>query len=551
MKGFSAASGLAIGASLFSGALAADASWQTIPSITANGQHFFYSNNGTQFLLKGVAYQENFSPNGSSDANVQYKDPLADGSSCARDIPFMKQIFTNVIRVYAIDPTQDHDDCMQQLAAADIYVVADLSQPGESINSNDPEWNVPLYTRYTSVVDALAKYQNVIGFFAGNEVISAGNQTAAAAFVKAAVRDTKSYIKSMNYRDSLGVGYATADVPGRDQLAAYFACEPDDTTSSSIDFWGYNVYSWCGDSNYVSSSYNERVEFFSDYPVPVFFAEYGCIEGIPSPDERPFTEVEVLYGNMTEVFSGGIVYQWFWSENEYGLISLDGNTVSTKADYNSLSSQLAKVTPSLTQSADYTPSNKAPACPTTGSVAADVTWLPQSSPLPPNVNPQLCSCEEASFGCVVSTDDEDKYADAFAFICGEEDGKYCDAIAHNASTGTYGAISGCDPKVQLGFVANQYYLAQNSDKQACDFNGVAKVQGASTAASCSALISQAGTDGLGTVASATGQQGTAAASTSSVGVPGFNTPSLFGFGNAFFVAYMVAMVVSGVGMIVL
>lgn len=48
MKGFSAASGLAIGASLFSGALAADAAWQTIPAITAVGQHFFYSNNGTQ-----------------------------------------------------------------------------------------------------------------------------------------------------------------------------------------------------------------------------------------------------------------------------------------------------------------------------------------------------------------------------------------------------------------------------------------------------------------------------------------------------------------------
>lgn len=501
-------------------------------------------------MLKGVAYQENYSGSNGSSSDVQYKDPLADGSSCARDIPFMKEIFTNVIRVYAIDPTADHDDCMEQLAAADIYVVADLSQPGESINSNDPEWNVPLYTRYTSVVDALSKYQNVIGFFAGNEVISAANQTAAAAFVKAAVRDTKSYIKSMNYRDSLGVGYATADVPGRDELAHYFACEPDETTSSSIDFWGYNVYSWCGDSSYTTSSYDERVQFFSDYPVPVFFAEYGCIEGISSPDQRPFTEVEVLYGNMTEVFSGGIVYQWFWSDNEYGLISLDGNTVSTKADYNSLSSQLAKVTPSLTQSADYTPSNSAPACPTTG-VASDITWLPVASPLPPNVNPQLCSCESAAFSCVVTNDDDSTYADAFGFICGEEDGKYCDGIAHNASTGTYGAISGCDPKVQLGFVANQYYLAQNSNKQACDFNGVAKVQGASTADSCSALISQAGTDGLGSVAAATGQQGTAAASSSSFAMPGFNAPGVFGYGNAFFIAYMVALVVSGVGMIVL
>ncbi|KAK6065450.1 glycolipid anchored surface protein [Seiridium cupressi] len=552
MKPFSLASGVAVGASFFSGAIAADPAWQTIPPIEAVGQHFFYSNNGSQFYLKGVAYQENFSPNGTdNNPDVKYTDPLADGASCARDIPFLKQIFTNVIRVYAVDPTADHDDCMQQLAAADIYVVADLSQPGESINSNDPEWNVPLFTRYTSVVDSLSKYNNVIGFFAGNEVISASNQTAAAAFVKAAVRDTKAYIKSVNYRTSLGVGYATADVPGRDQLAAYFACEPDSTTPSGIDFWGYNVYSWCGDSDYTKSSYGERVDFFSDYPVPVFFAEYGCIEGVDGgPDHRPFTEVPVLYGNMTEVFSGGIVYQWFWSDNMYGLVDINNNNVEPKADFTSLSSQLAKISPTITQSSAYKPSNSPPACPSTGTTAG-VTWLPQASPLPPNVNPQLCQCEEASFSCAVSTDDADNYGDAFDYICGKN-AKYCAGIEHNATTGSYGAISGCDPKVQLGFVANQYYLDQNSNKDACDFNGVASVQGAATASTCSNLIGSAGTDGLGSVASPTGQQGTAAASSSSsVGVPGYNTPGISGFGTALFIAYAITLVVSGVGMIVL
>lgn len=467
----------------------------------------------------------------------------------------MKQIFTNVVRVYAVDPTADHDDCMQQFAAADIYVVADLSQPGESINSNEPQWNVPLYARYTSVVDALSKYNNVIGFFAGNEVISASNQTASAAFVKAAVRDTKAYIKSMNYRSTLGVGYATADVPGRDQMAAYFACEPDSTASSSIDFWGYNVYSWCGDSDYTRSSYGERVDFFSNYPVPVFFAEYGCIDGVTGgPTHRPFTEVAVLYGNMTEVFSGGIVYQWFWSENEYGLVSISGSSVSPYPDFTSLSSQLAKVTPTITQSSAYTPSNSAPACPSTG-VTSSVTWLAVPSPLPPNVNPQLCQCEAAALSCAVSTDDADTYGDAFSYICGTNP-KYCSAIEHNATTGSYGAISGCDPKVQLGFVANQYYLGLGSSKSACDFNGVAKVQAASTASACSTLIASAGTDGLGSVASPTGQQGTAAgtgaaASSSNVAVPGHNAPGFFGLGSAILIAYAAALIVSGIGMVVL
>ncbi|KAI1100644.1 carbohydrate-binding module family 43 protein [Jackrogersella minutella] len=542
----SALPSLAMGLATLSGAFAQ--SYNTIPEIKAVGQHFFYSNNGTQFLLKGVAYQENYNPNGTSSSNTQYTDPLSDASKCSRDIPFMKQIFTNVIRVYAIDPTQNHDDCMEQLASNDIYVIADLSEPGTSIDSNDPEWNVGLYTRYTAVVDALSKYKNVIGFFAGNEVVSAQNQTSAAAFVKAAVRDTKGYIKSMNYRDTLGVGYATADVPSRDELAHYFACEPEDGSTTSIDFWGYNVYSWCGDSNYETSSYGDRVDFFKDYPVPAFFAEYGCIEGVTGgATHRPFTEVAVLYGNMTSVFSGGIVYEWFYSDNEYGLVSIDGSSVSPYPDFTSLSSQLAKVTPSLTQSSAYKPSNTVPACPSVGGS----TWAAVASPLPPVVNPQLCSCEVGSLACTVDSDDEDSYGSVFDYICAAN-GDFCDGIAHNATTGKYGALSGCSPKQQLAWVANQYYEGNGKSASACDFSGVAKTQAATTSAGCEALISAAGTNGQGSVVSPTGQQGTAASSSSQGAAAGtMANPAFFNYGKAFFAAYVITALVSGVGMFVL
>ncbi|XXG95605.1 hypothetical protein Hte_001873 [Hypoxylon texense] len=540
---------LALGLAALSGTLAA--SYDDIPAIQAYGQHFFYSNNGSQFYLKGVAYQENYSPNGTdnNDANTQYTDPLADASKCSRDIPFMKQLFTNVIRVYAIDPTQNHDDCMEQLASNDIYVIADLGEPGTSIDSSNPEWNVALYTRYTAVIDALAKYNNVIGFFAGNEVVSKQNETAAAAFVKAAVRDTKGYIKQMNYRSSMGVGYATADVPSRDELAHYFACTPGDDAATSIDFWGYNVYSWCGDSNYETSSYGDRVDFFSDYPVPVFFAEYGCIEGITGgPTHRPFTEVAVLYGNMTSVFSGGIVYEWFYSDNEYGLVEIKDNTVSPYPDFTSLRSQLARVTPSSTQSSAYTPRNTAPACPTVGGT----TWAAMPSPLPPAVNPQLCSCEVSALTCNVNSDDSDSYAQNFDYICGANE-DFCAGIAHNATTGTYGALSGCSPKQQLAYVANQYYNAQSNKASACDFGGLASTQSPTTAAGCEALISAAGTNGEGTVPSPTGQQGTAAASSTSEGAAMgiMTTPAFFDFGKAVFVAYVITAFVSGAGMLML
>lgn len=529
-------------------------SYNSIPDIEVYGQHFFYTNNGSQFYLKGVAYQQNYSPNGTaSGSNATYTDPLADGNGCRRDIPYLKQIFTNVLRVYAIDPTKNHDDCMEQLAAADIYVIADLGEPSISIESDDPQWNVELYQRYTGVIDSLAKYKNVIGFFAGNENVSSGNQTAAAAFVKAAVRDCKGYISSQGYRKTMGVGYATADVPTRNDLAHYFACEPGNSgNQTQIDFWGYNVYSWCGDSNYQTSSYGERVQFFSDYPVPVFFAEYGCIEGIDGgPTHRPFTEVEVLYGNMTSVFSGGIAYEWFMGANDYGLVELTDNdaSVSPYPDFTSLQSQLASVSPSTTMKSNYKPSNTAPACPTVAS-----SWQAESSPLPPSVNPELCSCMAASLQCNIKSDNADSYGDVFNYICSANE-DYCKGIAHNATTGSFGAYSGCNPKEQLAWVANQYYLGNGKSASACAFSGMATTQSAATASGCASLLSDAGADATGSVPSPTGK-GSAGASgskgaTSKAAAPSVSAPVFFEYSGIMFGTYVLVAFGSLAGMIAL
>ena len=200
---------------------------------------------------------------------------------------------------------------MQMLANAGIYVISDLGNPTVSINRDNPQWNEELYVRYAGVIDMFSNYTNTIGFFAGNEVSNAPNNTAASAFVKAAVRDMKAYIVNKKYRP-MGVGYATDDDETRTELANYFNCGP---AEDSIDFWGYNIYAWCGKSDYVSSTYEQRTKEFSTYNVPAFFAEYGCNKVQP----RPFTEVAALFGsNMTEVWSGGIVYMYFQAANDYG-----------------------------------------------------------------------------------------------------------------------------------------------------------------------------------------------------------------------------------------
>ena len=80
--------------------------------------------------MRGVAYQQEINSNTSATSDVKYTDPLSDTDSCKRDIKYLTKVRTNTIRVYAINPDENHDECMNALADAGIYVVADLSEPG-------------------------------------------------------------------------------------------------------------------------------------------------------------------------------------------------------------------------------------------------------------------------------------------------------------------------------------------------------------------------------------------------------------------------------------
>lgn len=445
-------------------------------AIEIVGNKFFFSNNGSQFLMRGVAYQQN-----SENSTADFVDPLADPESCKRDIPYLQELETNVIRVYALDVDQDHTECMQLLQDAGIYVIADLSVPDVSINRDDPEWNLELYNRYTGVVDLFHNYTNILGFFAGNEVTNAVNNTAASAFVKAAIRDTKSYIKAQGYR-LIPVGYSSNDDTAiRVPLAEYFACGDEDDRA---DFFGMNMYEWCGKSTFKSSGYENITDEYSNLGIPIFFSEYGCNEVSP----RIFQEVGTIYSDkMTDVWSGGIVYMYFQEANDYGLVSIDSSgDVKTLEDFNNLKSQLESISPSLAQSSDVG-STTVTSCPTEGSDWEAATNLP---PIPDDT---VCNCMKKSLDCIVDSDvDEDDYEDLFNYVCGEIS---CDGINANGTSGDYGAYSICNSKDRLSFVLNLYYLKHS----ACDFSGSATLQDAHTASTCSAYLKSAGTSGLGTV----------------------------------------------------
>ncbi|PGH04386.1 hypothetical protein GX51_03545 [Blastomyces parvus] len=522
-------SSLLAGAALAGSALAAD-----LDPIVIKGSKFFYKSNGTEFFMRGVAYQQEISSNGTTNKNG-YKDPLANVAACKRDIPLLQELQTNIIRVYAVDPEADHTECMEMLQNAGIYVIADLSEPHTSINRDDPKWDIELYQRYTAVVDELAPYSNVMGFFAGNEVSNNKSNTDASAFVKAAVRDTKAYIKQKGYRP-IGVGYATNDdAEIRDDMADYFNCASKD---ESIDFWGYNIYSWCGKSTFKESGYDKVVKEFSTYSVPVFFAEYGCNEVRP----REFTDVAALYGpQMTPVISGGIVYMYFQEANNYGLVDLKGDKVTRRVDFKNLKEQISEIDPKGVKMSEYKVENtELSKCPKTSSA-----WKSHES-LPPVPNEDLCACMIKSLSCVAKSSIEDEeLGEKFGTVCGL--GKdVCAGIAHNTEDGEYGAYSMCNPRDQLSFAYDTYYKQQNQASDACDFKGAAELQSAKEpSGTCADLMKQAGPDGKGTVTSGPKPGTTSPSAAFATTVPAFNM-GLISVG-----AYVICAVLAGSGLILM
>lgn len=49
-------------------------------------------------------------------------------------MPLFKKLGINTVRIYTIDNTADHDECMKELKDAGIYLVLDVNTPKYSIN---------------------------------------------------------------------------------------------------------------------------------------------------------------------------------------------------------------------------------------------------------------------------------------------------------------------------------------------------------------------------------------------------------------------------------
>ncbi|KAH8778775.1 Glucanosyltransferase-domain-containing protein [Diaporthe sp. PMI_573] len=346
-----------------------------VSTISAYGNKFFYEN-GTQFFLKGVAYQ------------LTSDDPLVDSEQCARDAALMQDLGVNSIRVYHVDASKDHSDCMSTLADAGIYLLVDLDTFDTYILPTSPWWNQTQYERFTEVMDEFQKYDNTLGFFVGNEVIAQASQSLAATFIKASARDMKAYRNSKGYR-TIPVGYSAADIAElRPMLQDFLTCGGN--ASDSVDFFALNSYEWCGDVDFDTSGYANLQAGAANFPVPIFFSETGCNTVRP----RTFEDQAAIFGEkMINDWSGSIVYEWIEETNDYGLISYgspvdptatgsnvvagftrQGTPTPVSPDFSNLKSQWATLNPTGIMSSDMdTKSLSTRSCPasTTGSLG----WL--------------------------------------------------------------------------------------------------------------------------------------------------------------------------------
>ncbi|KAI9730828.1 MAG: beta-glucanosyltransferase [Cirrosporium novae-zelandiae] len=353
-------SSIALGAtSALAGPLQARASStgsSSLPEVSVKGNAFFA--NDERFYIRGVDYQ----PGGSSEV----ADPIADETSCTRDIKEFTKLGINTVRVYTVDNTADHDTCMNALAEAGIYLALDVNTPKYSINRAEPatSYNDVYLQSIFATIDAFANYSNTLLFFSGNEVVNDGPSSKAAPYVKAVTRDMRQYIGDRGYR-KIPVGYSAADVDtNRLQMAEYMNCGTDDQRS---DFFAFNDYSWCDPSSFTVSGWDQKVKNFTGYGIPLFLSEYGC-----NTNTRKFEEVSALYNKeMTGVYSGGLVYEYSEEGSDYGLVTISGNSITEKSDFTALQSAFAK-TSNPSGDGGYNTTGGASGCPPKDSPNWDV-----------------------------------------------------------------------------------------------------------------------------------------------------------------------------------
>lgn len=298
-------------------------------ALEIKGNKFFNIQTGKSVTFRGVAYYPR--PNaGELDKNNVDFFTNEHYSIWTRDIEHFVDLNINAVRLYAVDPSKNHDAFMNALKRRGIYVIVGLAANCEdcAITKDSPPSCYPpaLKRRGQLIINAFAKYENVLGFSAGNEVglssAAYGGTLSNAPCQKKFIRDMRAYIGSCvagNRMRSIPVGLAVADADRRENLK-YYNCDTSDGTDEfeHAEWYGQNSYLHCDGS---IASWDEAIGIknvqkdFRSYSIPVLMTEFGCLNpSFPTVDEyqgtRTWLQAKWLQEGGTDSFSGGFAFEY-------------------------------------------------------------------------------------------------------------------------------------------------------------------------------------------------------------------------------------------------
>jgi len=265
-----------------------------------------------QFLIKGVTYSPR-KPNGRPHDKESYIDPLGEDwlPELRKDIPHLHQLGINTIFVDHAELTQSPERALKLLQDEGIYVLLELftnihPKDSHTVQAADIDLSrlySPIKVRKNlAIVSQTAHFPNILGYSISQSSIYTSATTKLAALHRAAVRDTKLFLRKTGARQiPVGANMSSNQQFPLGSLRYMTAGSPEER----VDFMSFAVYDWVGPSSFFTSGYKSLCEAFEPWPVPMFWAEYGTVY---HGRARVMAEVNCLFSpDMTGVVSGG-----FW-----------------------------------------------------------------------------------------------------------------------------------------------------------------------------------------------------------------------------------------------
>lgn len=236
-----------------------------------------------------------------SDSNLP-PDPLSSGILCRRDIPYLTDFNINVVLVESIDRDKDHSECMNALADAGIYVVADVMGIGAGYmwNQEKPDYKI-------GIISSLANYSNLLGL----RMFAGGQQPTNMLYFRAAFRDMRAYMSKVLHMKIPIILAVVPETPDR-AIIDYMWCHND--TADVIHLWiGGSVINCT-----TTQNIEDAVDFVTTWNTPIILEGMRCDLYRDDPDDRNYEFMYDVYsGQGAAALSGGILERYYgrWSEN--------------------------------------------------------------------------------------------------------------------------------------------------------------------------------------------------------------------------------------------